>query len=915
MHTQPPTHEINTSCPSKNSSERSFPSEAKSRIFWIILAIFLSIATLWLCRDSFISAQKITLSFHQKTTAPVHFALWYKTSDKEDFTRERLIVKKNAPQESDVIFDLPISHLHQFRLDFPPVEDANITLSDLRVCTNTTTHSFSDLSTLEFNVPKDAALTKNGNSAKWRCSRPVSKISPLKPIDLTAERKIDAGNLAIMTLLSISIYYLLLILVNKIIYSRHKIIKFYQHRVQQNAASSFLPHLEGLRGIAIILILLFHLGSTSISSPITLTGGYLGVEIFLVLSGFLLALGFCRKHESLLFFTRKKLLRIMFPTSVLVLLTICAGIFCMDNEDLHNLGNNALYALLGVCNIQLSADGAEYFATDQAFNPLLHMWYIAITLQLYLLLYLGYLLIWPFPKWAKILLLLTLASLSFVYGNCHTMRADLVSYLNLPLWMSEQGSMYYSTLARLWEPILGIGILLLPYSSNNKHLSTILCGIAILAILLCVWHLPDHAMLITACSTAVLIRYGNNGYTAYLFNNKVLRFIGKISFSIYLIHMPLFVYYKYVHYSALSFVSATILLLAAIGLGFGFWWSIEKRKMPAWGLLIIWLSGMLASLILAKTNGLRDYLNNSTQLIFPRYAQFRYRSDNELSTHYNDNNIPYYRGPAIMSKLGENNPNNVQPFAQIGEDTKKPSFVLIGDSHAYMSYAGLDVICKEAGLSGIQMHTLMLPVWNRNYGYEKSAYAINRKKIESFIDWLKKHKEIRQVVVIFSWVRIIHDFNEDWNGTPLQLSIEDNLQCVRSFLLELKKIGRRVIIFTPYPRFEANDVPRYAKMRYRAKVRSNDYLKPYVVTPENYENMWSNITSAQKAFEKENLCHLIDAAPYFFRNGDCYAVEGNKLLYMDCHHFSAEVSIELAKFIKQQLIPLLNEGASTSSLP
>lgn len=95
---------------------------------------------------------------------------------------------------------------------------------------------------------------------------------------------------------------------------------------------SIIPHLSGIRGCAILLILLFHIGITGYSSSLSLPGGYLGVEIFLVMSGFLLALGLTRKVEGILEFARKKLLRIMYPVSVTLVFTmlVCSSAWIMQ---------------------------------------------------------------------------------------------------------------------------------------------------------------------------------------------------------------------------------------------------------------------------------------------------------------------------------------------------------------------------------------------------------------------------------------------------------------------------------------------------------------------------------------------------------------------------------------------------------
>lgn len=875
----------------------------------LFCASLLTLLTLWLTWSCYIPEEKITLSFYQETTAPVHFACWYKTSETEDFSPDRLIYNKKAPLQGVLNFEIPTKHLHDFKLAILPLEEnTNISIRDLKITAGEIERTFSDLNSLTFYLPKSFGIKKEGSQATWRGGQQsIGKITPKKPVDISLPLNINWSLLLLSAWASLSGWYVVLSLLNRLYKKRKQIADAYTYRATSAQTGRFESHLEGLRGLAILLVLVFHLGTTGVRSPITLNGGFLGVEMFLVLSGYLLLLGFCRKHEGPLTFIRKKLLRIMLPVSVLILLTMACCLWCMDFEDLVNMAQNAWYALLGCVNIHLSANGAEYFSSDQAFNPLLHMWYVAITLQLYLVLYIGYLLIWPLHKWLKIFILAVFAGISYTWGNCHALRADVVAALDLPLWMTSEGTMYYSTFARLWEAILGMGILLLPVS-RNKVLSSVLSSMAIVGIVLCVWLLPPHAMLLTASATALLIRYGNAGFVSGILNHKYIRFIGKISFSIYLVHMPLFVCYKCSTFSSLSYPEAILLLLVSIALGWCFWWLVEKRQIPAWCGLIIWLCAMGVAHLLIQTDGLKEYWNKDINSInYKRYNSYRFKSDKQIRECYNSNQIKHFSpGSSIIMKMGENIPKISTPFLQIGHDNEEPSFVLIGDSHSYMTYPGLDVICQEAGISGIQLHTLLIPIWDRNYGVKGSAYSLDKNKIISFLHWLEKHPELQKVVICFSWNRFRTDYDYDWEGQKKTFSEADNIESMKVFLKKLKSIKKEVIVYTPYPRFKAKDCGRYARKRCRLGLETK-HLDEYSVTLEEHNKQYDLILNTLKQWQAENLCSLLDVAPYFFRNGVFHAVNNNSILFFDDNHFSAEVSIGVARFLQSEFLKVMKK--------
>lgn len=110
-----------------------------------------------------------------------------------------------------------------------------------------------------------------------------------------------------------------------------------------NAPKSFLTHLAGLRGIAILLVVLFHLNGDVFHE------GYLGVDVFLVISGYLLIAAWLRKGcEPFRSFISKKVVRIIPPLAVLVLPVLVAAAYVVNTEEaLYSAGETALMALLG----------------------------------------------------------------------------------------------------------------------------------------------------------------------------------------------------------------------------------------------------------------------------------------------------------------------------------------------------------------------------------------------------------------------------------------------------------------------------------------------------------------------------------------------------------------------------------------
>ena len=142
-----------------------------------------------------------------------------------------------------------------------------------------------------------------------------------------------------------------------------------------------MKQITSLRGLAIILIILFHL------NPEHFPYGYFGVEVFLVISGYLLMKSFQKQQMQIRLgeFARKKVLRLFTPVAVIIPLTLLAGMFFLDYTDLATASSTGGYTLIGAANRFLAVIQSDYFAQDSSGNPFLHMWYLAVTAQIYLL--------------------------------------------------------------------------------------------------------------------------------------------------------------------------------------------------------------------------------------------------------------------------------------------------------------------------------------------------------------------------------------------------------------------------------------------------------------------------------------------------------------------------------------------------
>ncbi len=303
------------------------------------------------------------------------------------------------------------------------------------------------------------------------------------------------------------------------------------------AANGFRPDLEGLRGIAILLVLLFHA-----NMPFT-TGGFVGVDVFFVLSGFLITGLLFREHErsgriDLRAFYARRARRIL-PAALVILVVILAfSWFTLAPLDLPRVSADAAAAALSVGNVRFALAGMDYFAQAQTPSPVLHYWSLGVEEQFYL--------VWPAllilatrsrrPRAAAVVVLLAVVVLS--YGG------SLFLTDSAPAWA------FYSLPTRAWQ--LGLGGLLALTAVWYRRLPDLLVApigwIGLVAVLASLFFIrpstsyPGVAALLPGLGSAGVILAGERrASVGRLLSIPPLRFLGLISFSLYLVHWPILV--------------------------------------------------------------------------------------------------------------------------------------------------------------------------------------------------------------------------------------------------------------------------------------------------------------------------------------------------------------------------------------
>ncbi|MDO6506830.1 acyltransferase family protein [Colwellia sp. 4_MG-2023] len=315
--------------------------------------------------------------------------------------------------------------------------------------------------------------------------------------------------------------------------------------------------IDGLRALAVISVIIYHIDSS------LLPGGYLGVDIFFVISGFLitgLLLNELQKTKKINFktFYSRRVKRLLPALLTVIISTLVVGFLLFAPADYFSLLKSAVASLISVANIFFYVNLDQgYFAKDSSEIPLLHMWSLAVEEQFYL--------IWP-------------VLMAFIYKQKGT--SYLFYFLVISIFLSfglaqtllsfDQSFAYYSLPTRVWELSAGgaLAIYLKDRKAFSNNISTAYSIIGAILIGASFYWVTSHSdvpgkdNIPLIIGTLMLITAGKvkGNISQKLLSNKLWVFIGLISYSAYLWHWPIIAFTKYAAIEIDLIVGTTIFI-------------------------------------------------------------------------------------------------------------------------------------------------------------------------------------------------------------------------------------------------------------------------------------------------------------------------------------------------------------------
>lgn len=610
----------------------------------------------------------------------------------------------------------------------------------------------------------------------------------------------------------------------------------------------YRPEIDGLRAIAVIPVIFFHAGIESFS------GGFVGVDVFFVISGYLITSIIIEELEnekfSIIKFYERRARRILPALVFIVVFFIPIAWVWLDPFSLKELFQSIFAVSVFSANIYFYLK-TGYFDVDSEMKPFLHTWSLAVEEQFYVI----------FP-----ILIVLLWRLRFSYIlSAHLIFLFASLFVSQLLLGSNPNAAFYLPHARGWELLLGVVAALLMHrniSFQSSVLRNVLSASGFAMILLSIFlydettPFPGWAALMPTLGAALIIMFATHGgYVRRLLGLNIFVSVGLISYSAYLWHQPILAFFRVIYLRGPTLLEVFGLVLATLFLSVLTYRYVEtpfrNRKT---GILkrrgVFRASG--ASLIVLVAAGLAGHFSQG----FP------------------DRSPGFLR---LQQNTGLSNACNGRLNDMRCKSNEDPRLVLWGDSHA-MHLAG----ALELAFPGRGVWQTTLSACPPVPGYEdapiKSSVTCSEFNARVF-SALAQIEHPQEYTIIFST-------SQNLAAPPLR---EDFIETAS----QLRSRGFKMVLVSSTPRFSASERCIIENMRAERGFEDCAYPFSDALNRETFDSL--------HALAEDIGIGYVDLSEFFCTSGTCRLENDGVLLLRDSGHLAIESKMLLSRFLKERI--------------
>jgi peptidoglycan/LPS O-acetylase OafA/YrhL len=639
--------------------------------------------------------------------------------------------------------------------------------------------------------------------------------------------------------------------------------------------------IDGLRAVAVLLVILYHYGVPGFA------GGFVGVDVFFVISGFLIAAHIAADIRagrfSLLAFYERRIRRILPALFAMYALALLAGALVLFPPDLHFLSRVGAYVIPFLANYPLYRNAGAYGGEFADHVVLLHTWSLAVEEQFYMFFPLLMLAIASFCRARYAAVLWPLALVSLLACIIAIRISPLVAFYLAPF--------------RAWEllagALLAVGSFAPPRARYLRTGAAVL-GLLLLAaadLLLTTADPYPSEMTLIPCVGTVLVLYAGCDHSEVvgrLLGGSIMRRIGLWSYSLYLYHWPLLLLEQYYAFDPLSTAMRWAMLVATFLLGALSWRYVEQPFRGPHALLqrrTLFATAVVSGAVLSV----------ATFAIYRATEPQRYTTQERI--HFPGDSADQARCRGASPEVGG------RPFCILGDKTAPVDTVLWGDSHALAMLPAVDMafarhheaamFAQRGGcppLMGVYVRDQVsgessaLRPWLDAAGVGRGAQCTRHN--DAVLAWIVQHR-IRTVILAGHWIAYTGDhFLRRLTDaqSPDNDSLQENAAVFARGLERLLSVLQHQHVRV----FLLEDVPHNAlNVPYElASARRLDLPRDFRISRTAYEAQELSATQIFQRIQQRYGVHILRPQDILCAGGPCAIARGEAPLYNDDEHLS-----------------------------
>ena len=630
--------------------------------------------------------------------------------------------------------------------------------------------------------------------------------------------------------------------------------------------SEYQSHIDILRALAVLLVIFNHLDFAFFS------GGFIGVDVFFVISGYLITKNIVSEKSKsgtfyLKHFYQRRVVRL--APAFFTVLSICSIAFflILTPEEWVQYLKTAVSTVTLTSNIYYTTLLNDYFSISGKSTPLLHIWSLSLEEQFYLF--------WPvllfgiirFSKGLKIFSLIFIATLSLITSHLLIQSNPIAAYYLLP--------------SRVFEFAIGAALVFLPSARFNKNISILLSVLFIFIIIASSFFINSQSLFpsytaLFPCLAAAGFIYSGQHFTGL--STKWIEYIGKISYPMYLWHWPLIVYLTTLSIT-LNLTIKILILLFTIAFSVLTYEKIEKN---------IKISSKTIEMPIKKL------------FVLPSLLIILFSTSSSL-LHQKAEKISHTLEIPTIKCIDQNqHPNNDCLLGN--KNAEKISVFLIGDSHANAQSGFINHLLLDANLQGYELTKSSSAFL---YGLHRSVQNPKTNEVHLISDYYNHNITIADLIRTnqFKYVVMGGFFPHNWKRNIYSIDKTPSTNESKDFFIQGLKNSIELIENSGAIPILMNDNPILTNIDVNCHVRSS--FSDCSFERKKYEEdvmEWHEILNTIKK-EHKNLV-VIDFNNIICNKSSCFSSLNNVALYRDNQHLtyvgSEQIGIE---YLKQHANP------------